>query len=105
MSKLNKEELLGQVDTWLICCKHDGIKVYGSCKKCPCEKVCKQAEQQIKEMIQKPQVTKEWIEEKANQLQKLLQSKTTLAYKGVEKFYFSYQALESFIRSLVEEIQ
>ena len=99
MSKLNQEELLGQIDTWLVCCKHDGIKVYGSCKKCPCEEICKQAEQQIKEMIQKPEVTEEWIEEKATWF--ILQC-PGIMYWCAESVKNS---LKDFICSLVEEIK
>lgn len=99
MSKLKKGVLSGQVDTWLICCKHDGIKVYGNCKKCPCEEICKQAEQQIKKMIQKSEVTEEWIEEKAKEMIEI-----------ISNYCFSVGELGNarpdamrFIRSLVEE--
>jgi len=61
MSKLSKDVLLEQIDTWINSCKYEGIKIHGNCKKCICGEICKQAEQQIKEMIQKPEVTEEWI--------------------------------------------
>jgi len=90
MSKLSKEVLLEQIDTWVSSCKHEGIKIHGSCKKCICGEICKQATQQIKEIVklhfsddwqqvkkelgkfmqkQKPGVTEEWINAKAFLLQ------------------------------------
>ena len=106
MSKLNqKEELLGQIDTWLVCCKHDGIKVYGSCKKCPCEEICKQAEQQIREMIQKPGVTEEWIEEKARMMINIIQMFALESQGKLKEKSDIFKTTEDFIRSLVEEVK
>jgi len=119
MSKLKEEEILGQIDTWLACCKNDAKRVYGGRKKCPCQEICEQAYQQIREMIKgraeqeeiearyidividlydqleqmKPQVTEEWYEEKAIELYNLLYYKT-----------FNMQQVKDSIHSLVEEI-
>ncbi len=94
MSELKEEELLGQIDTWLICCRSDAKKVYGSCKKCPCKEGCDQAEKQIREMIQKPKVTEDWIEDKAREL-----------LKWWDAGGFAHlKTCKDFIHSLVEEI-
>ena len=62
MSKLNQEELLELFKSWkcdllLFQKKKPTILFWGSRDE--------QAYQQMKEMIQKPEVTEEWIEEKA----------------------------------------
>ena len=97
MSELSKDELLGQVETWLIACKHDTEGVYKNCKECPCKKSCKQAKRKIMALIKK-EVTEEWIEEKAIELNNeiILELK-----KGNPYDITIYQ---KFIRSLYEEI-
>ncbi len=85
MKKLNKEELLG----WL------KIKLSTELSKLPWDREDKQAYQQIKELIQKPKVTEEWIEEKARELG---------AYYPNETFGEALSRCRKFILSLIEEI-
>lgn len=93
MSKLKKEELL----EWL-------GKCWSLYKTSQDEwELSQQAYQQIEEMIQKPEVTEEWIEMKAKELRDLmihvLKSYQEMSHKeGGDK-------LKDFIRSLVEEIK
>ena len=89
MSKLSKEELL----YWL-----SQARWYhppGDQK----ERKSNQAYQQIKEMIQKPEVTEEWVEEKAN----ILYEKITELNPSLPTYSF-LEIAKDFIRSLVEEI-
>ena len=80
MSKLSKEELL----EWLEQAhKYFTFEPPGKDK---------QAYQQIKELIQKPEVTEEWVEEKANWLFK----KSWVP--------ISIDRAKDFIRSLVEDV-
>lgn len=90
MKRLNQDELL----VWLKCkfCNEetpcDGcIRLKQGCQE-------KQAYQQIREVIEKPGVTEEWIEEKTTKIYNLLY------YKA-----FSRKQLKGSIRSLVEEIR
>ena len=88
MSELSKDELLGQVETWLIACKHDAEGVYENCKECPCKKSCKQAKRKIMALIKK-EVTEEWI------------------WKAIEyiKEYPSYHRLEEKLKEAGVEIK
>lgn len=61
----------------------------------PMKENIKQARQQIKEMIQKSEVTEEWIEKKAKEL---------LKWKDANCFAH-LKVCKDFIRSLVREIQ
>lgn len=81
MSKLKKEELLRELKTWF-----DNY---------PFSDKWHQAYQQIRETIQRPEVTEEWIEEKTKELHFWTDWEEGLTYEEVEKF----------IRSLVKEIQ
>ena len=82
MSKLNQEELLKELDwRWDVTYK-DGKRI----------RLSQQAYQQIKEMIQKPEVTEEWIEEKANKW-------------WAHPYNQELEDMKDFIRSLVEEIK
>jgi len=62
MTKLSKEELLKYLKNL-----HNDLHKppYEKCHK---NQYCRKAYQQIKELIQKPKVTEEWIEEKAEEL-------------------------------------
>ena len=85
MSKLNKEELLNWLDLW-------------SVREIP---VQKQAYQQIKEMIQKPEVTEEWIEEKAKELITMV---ANLYPHETSPCVIPKSNAKDFIRSLVEKL-
>ena len=97
MSKLNNEELSEWIDFWCGCCRKTCIEM--NCIE-GIEK-CRQAYQQIKEMIQKPEVHQttrltiipnEWLQEKTKELIDIIS-------KGeIEKAV-------NFIRSCVEEIK
>ena len=65
MSKLNQEELLEQLDSFKKVYL-DAYDLVGSKKEFVSH--VEQAFQQIKEIIQKPEVTEEWYEEKAKEL-------------------------------------
>ena len=93
MSKLNQGELLdifdGVFSFYLGELGHEEDKVK-----------IEQAKKQIVALIQKPQVTEEWIEEKANilyeKISELNQTLPTYSFLEISK---------DFIRSLVEETQ
>lgn len=89
MSKLKKEELLACLDEWMkYIKKHLGIDSYSF-----------KAYQQIYQIIQrKPEITEEWIEEKAKELNNEIILELN---KGNPYDIAIYQ---NFIRSLVEEI-
>ena len=91
MSELSKDELLGQVETWLIACKRDTEGVYKGCKECPCKKSCRQAKKLIVALIKKPEVTEEWIESKAFEVYDIVHGGNILRVR-------------KFISSLVKEI-
>ena len=96
MSKLKKEELLKHFAHMFKCYEYNFINVDW---KPPEDGV--QAYKQIKEMIQKPQVTEEWIEEKAKDLHHELFGELD------EEDYIhggEFLDIKQFIRSLVEEI-
>ena len=59
-----------------------------------------QAHQQIKELIQKPQVTEEWIEEEAKKLLSLMHQCTHFSFNTPT----GQEERKDFIRSLIEEI-
>jgi len=88
MSKLTKEELLELFDEVFNIAISSASSVFA--------KELRQAFSQIREMIQKPEVTEEWIEEKAKEL--LSKSFYLGIYKDINK-------AKDFIRSLVEEIK
>ena len=83
MSKLKEEELLEKLN-----------KAF---EYLPLSIANGQARRQIKEMIQKPGVTKEWIEEKARELLFLFYAKGSTQEN-------EESTAKDFIRSLVEEI-
>ena len=101
MSELSKDELLRQVEMWLLGCTHDTEIPHEGCKYCPSKKECKQANRQIKEMIQKPGVTEEWIEEKAREIHDGVMG---INFKNCDYNCGAMERLRAFIRSLVEEI-
>ena len=88
MTKLSKEELLSRLSLWVSELKTsvgwDNIE--------------EQAYQQIKELIQKPEVTEEWIEEKARAMYQ-----TSIIFPHNTPETIVYKCKE-FIRSLVEEV-
>ena len=49
--KMNKEELLWQLEVWLLGCKQDVYTIYEDCKKCPSKKECRQTKKQIVALI------------------------------------------------------
>jgi len=91
MSKLSKEELLGWLD--------EVLEEYTKNYIIEPLSLDAQAYQQIKEMLQKPEVTEEWIEKKANQVNGIILKLKYLGY--AEKM----RQIKDFIRSLVEEIK
>ena len=104
MSKLNQEELSRQVEMWLLGCTHDTEIPYEGCKKCPSKKECKQANRQIKKLIQKPEVTEERIEEKAKKMKNIVIS---FFAPGSQVRWMAdpFERCKDFIRSLVGEIK
>ena len=100
---LTKDELNWQLEMWLLGCKHDHdtYVIYKECKECPSKKECKQAEKQIKEIIQKPEVTKEWYEEKARDLITMVAN--LYPHEG-NPCVIPKSKARNFIRSLVEKI-
>nr|QBK84728.1 MAG: hypothetical protein LCDPAC01_02090 [Pithovirus LCDPAC01] len=48
---MKKEELLGQLDTWLMCCEREAIRVYRKHKECPCMDICTEAKAKIIALI------------------------------------------------------
>jgi len=86
MKRLNQDKLL----LWLKCRFCNEETPCGGCirLKQGCQE--KQAYQQIREMIQKPQVTEEWIKEKIAELNDVWAGKITE---------------EDFIRSIIKEIK
>ncbi len=63
MKELSRDELLNLLRMWLLGCKHDTEIVYENCRKCPSRKECKQAfKQMIKLIMEKPKVTRKFIE-------------------------------------------
>jgi len=101
MSEKNKkEELLKKLSHWRDMCglyAEDHDYDCDNCKEAFFATPCKQAYQQIKEMIQKPGVTEEWIEEKVKEFLKKTYGKPI--------YPISVKDLTGFIRELVEEIQ
>ena len=100
--KLKREELLAQIDYWGNECRNCAEHHNYSCETgCPHQPRCEQAYQQIREMIQKPEVTEEWIEEKAGEL-----SEMSLYWDVDSKRTWNINKTEAkdFIRSLVEAI-
>lgn len=98
VKKLGEEELLEELRQIKICVQAWEIlnpkKVSWSGKR-------EQAYRQIKEMIQKPEVTEEWIEEKAREVHdKFLAVPDDCDYKCT-----AMGIIKDFIRSLVEEIR
>lgn len=96
MSKLKKEELLHYLEKVCSYCPH--------LKKPTSEGYCieyQQAYEQIKEMIQKPEVTEEWIKEKARELHEMCSyADRTHGFM----YTISIDSAKDFIRSLVESI-
>ena len=88
MSKLNQKKLLSILETAFSHLLKDINYKETKAK-------YEQAHQQIKEMIQKPEVTEEWIEEKAKKICKVIEE---------HEVYMGLPFWENFIRSLVEEI-
>ncbi len=85
MSELTKEELLEWVN----------IRIENN--KCmDCEKIF----QQIKEMIQKPGVTEEWYEEKAQKMKKI----TATLFRKTGTMNYPIGRCRDFIREIAEEI-
>lgn len=82
MTKLKREELLEWLDKcWgIVRLSWDDLEL------------ADQAYEQIKKIIEKPQVTEEWFEEKASELYNLLYYET-----------FNQGQVKDFIRSLVKE--
>ena len=85
MTKLKREELLKEI-------KEIFDHYLGDLRDYPSEVIVKQTYQQIKELIQKPQVTEEWIGEKVTELFRW-QAETRLPHE-----------CKDFIRSLIEEM-
>lgn len=96
MSKLNEEELLGALEEWT-----DFYKPNTRLKKLtywlPKDE---QAFKQIKEMLQKPEVTEEWIAEMVNKVF----AKLLAMHGAFGRPQQMRSILKDFIRSLVEEI-
>ena len=101
MTDVSKEELLRQVEMWLLGCTHDTEIPYEGCKKCPSKKLCKQARKQIKEMIQKPEVTEEWLDEKAREVLDVLYKNLFYGRDYADRM----EKIKDFFRKLVEEIK
>ena len=91
MSKLNQEELLKWLSLTRDCLSASGLWDWHGPSKDT------QAYQQIKEMIQKPGVTEEWIEEKANWLFK--KSWVPISIDRAKDF------IRSFIKDLADKIE
>lgn len=102
MSKLNKEELLKWFDRFVF--SDIGFTVN---RKCAEGHIHCQAYQQIREMIQKPEVTEAWIEEKARELQGKIKFIFEKRFKYVsgEEIMAIIDIAKNFIRSLVKEVQ
>ena len=97
MSKLKEKELLKHLAHMFKCYEYNFINVDW---KPPEEGV--QAYKQIKEMIQKPGVTEEWIEEKAKELITMVAN--LYPHEG-NPCVIPKSKAKDFIRSLVEEIK
>lgn len=94
MSKLKEEELLGWLD-----------KCWSLYKTSQDEwELSQQAYQQIREIIKKPEVTEEWIEEKAKEFLKMAYAITRTKPDIAEHRINLKFVKQSFIRSFVEEI-
>lgn len=111
MSKLKEGENLDLehwVRTWRQLCKQASENQNcESCKKRNGERAkeeCEQAYQQIKEMIQKPEVTEEWKEEKAKEFLEMAYAITRTKPDIAEHRINLKFVKQSFIRSFVEEI-
>ena len=87
MSKLKEEELLEKLRKW------KGQVAWSSCW----EIGDKRAYRQIRKLIQKPQVTEEWIEQKAQEVMFIVDDETITWSRKILN-------VRNFIRSLVEEI-
>jgi len=94
MSKLNEEELLSILTAvfsyYLSKCNYKETAT-----------TYEEAHLQIKEMIQKPEVTEEWIEKKARRLHEM----SWCGYTRDEIWVIEMKEAKDFIRSLVEEIK
>ena len=94
MSKLSKEEFL----------KHREQTMGHYAKAMMASDQLKQVYEQIKELIQKPEVTEEWIEEKAKKMSNIVISFNILG-SGTNWMANPLERCKDFIRSLVEEIR
>ncbi len=98
--KLSKDELLEELGYWRNYCLKNCVEIH--CIE-GIEK-CRQASQQIKEMIQKSQITEEWIDNFVEEKAKEFIARANVAIQNPEAHKQQLNIAKDFIRSLVEEL-